>query len=123
MYYGAATIQDRYLSVYKCNQLHAGMWQVRMVQFLVSHDSFGPLKEHSPGFSDKYGSGTSAMALLSCSHAGFSSVSLTAHTLLFASHNSSPPSTTLQSSVGSSQCPKSTKHIKLRTVIYLRIHA
>ena len=88
-----------------------------MIQILVSHDSFGPLKEHSPSSSDKYGSGASAMALLSCAYAGFSSVSLTAHTLLFTSHNSSPPSTTLQSTVGSSQCPKSTKHIKLCTVI------
>ena len=67
------------------------MWQVSTVLFLVSHDSFGPLKEHNSGSLDKYSSGASAMALSSYSYAGFSSVSLTA--LLLASHSSSTPST------------------------------
>ena len=91
MYYGAATIQDRYLCICKCNLLHAGMWQVSTVLFLVSRDSFGPPKEQSSGSSDKYGPGASAMALSSCLYAGFSSVSLTA--LLLAYHSSSTPST------------------------------
>ena len=112
MYYGAAICAY----VIKCNQLHAGMWQVSTVLFLVSCDSFGPLKEHSSGSSDKYSSGASAMALSSYSYAGFNSVSLTALLLASHSHSSSTPST-LQSTVGSSQCHKSTKHINLRIVI------
>ena len=74
-----------YMCICKCNQLYAGMWQVSTVLFLVSRDSFSPLKEHSSGSSDKYSSGASAMALSSYSYAGFNSVSLTA--LLLASQS------------------------------------